>query len=571
MRQNKAILRTPAGWLEFLHPAVVISTHRTDEVRDCLEQVTRAAGRGYYAVGFLSYEAGPAFDPAMETHPPGRFPLLWFGIYETAGEIAPPPPGPEIAVDWQVRQSRERYRTAIEKIHAEIAAGNTYQVNYTIRQQAFFSSDPETFFWQKAASAPYGAFVDTGAFQIISASPELFFQKDGPRLTTRPMKGTARRGRWLTEDKKLREQLAQSEKNRAENAMIADMLRNDLGRIARPGSVAVADPFRIEKYPTVWQMTTTVSAESEAGLPEIFGALFPCGSITGAPKISTMRIIRCLEDSPRDIYTGAIGLIEPDGRARFSVAIRTALVDAERETIDYGIGGGIVWDSRAEEEWEECRIKSLGIRRSPPPADFRLLETLRWDRKSHYFLLDKHLRRLRDSALYFDFTFSQAEILCALREIEGGFPGDLRRVRLLLSRDGGIETEDFELSEDDSPLRVALAGSPVSSEDPFLYHKTTFRQLYDKHLAAFPDADEVLLYNERGELSEACRYNLALKLGGQWFTPPREAGLLGGTYRELLLENGQIREKTLMVEDLARAGGIALFNSVRGWRVAISD
>ncbi len=558
------------SWLQFTRPRELIVATRLEEVIPALEKIRTLTERDFYAAGFLSYEAAPAFDSAFCTHAPTDFPLLWFGIYDEPGEVTPPPSEAPFALNWQITTTRTRYGDAIGQIKAAIARGDTYQVNFTIRQVAEYAGAPRRLFRQIAGNAPYGAFIETDDFAICSASPELFFRRAGQMITTRPMKGTAPRGRTRAEDERLREALFHSAKNRAENAMIVDMLRNDIGRIAQTGSVTVAEVFRIEKYPTVWQMTSTVRAETSAGITGIFRALFPCASITGAPKVSTMKIIAALEDGPRKIYTGSIGYITPGGDAQFSVAIRTALVDKRRHLVEYGIGGGIVWDSETEGEYRECLLKAAVITRPPAPRDFRLLETLLWEPPEGYFLLAYHLRRLQDSAAYFDFRCDLLAIRAQLQRLSPKLPPRAHKVRLLLNRNGQAKLEAAPLAPDRShrPWQVRLATAPVDSTDCFLFHKTTHREGYARAKAAFPDADEVVLWNQRGEITEGCITNVVVKIDGRWVTPPVHCGLLGGTYRQFLLDAGQITERVVSVEEFRRAGEIALINSIRKWRPA---
>ncbi len=384
------------------------------------------------------------------------------------------------------------------------------------------------------------------------------------------MKGTAARGMTLAEDLRNAACLYDSEKNRAENVMIVDMIRNDLGRIARTGSVKVPRLFDIEKYSTVWQMTSTVEALTKASFPEILRALFPCASITGAPKVKTMEIIAAIETTPRNIYTGAIGFVSPDRRAQFSVAIRTILIDKFASKAEYGVGGGIVWDSTAAEEYEECLNKAKIILDPPSPRPFQLLETLLWTPDEGYFLLTRHLERLRESALYFDYPYDEALIRKTLDEKVEELPSGPYRVRLLLSRNGEVECSSVPLGlPDDRLLLVRLARQAVYSRDPFLYHKTTQRNLYEKAQASFRDADDVLLYNEAGEVTESCIANVVILRNGRLVTPPVRCGLLNGTYRAELLDRGEITEDTVTLLELKRAEKIFLINSVRKWREAV--
>lgn len=558
-------------WLNFSEPVEVLEAWQLAEVVPLLRRAEEATKQGRWVAGFVAYEAAPAFDAALDAHAPGDFPLAWFGIYAAPFVRAhgrapqPQPPQPE----WEPTITEAEYAHAITHIKEHIARGQTYQVNYTYRLRAAFSGEARVLFAQLAENqaAPYAAFVDTGRFAICSASPELFFERRGHTVRSKPMKGTAARGRTLAEDEAQACALHHSEKNRAENVMIVDMIRNDLGRVAEVGSVRVPKLFETERYPTVWQMTSTVEAETRAPLTEILAALFPCASITGAPKRSTMKIIRALENTPRGVYCGTLGFIQPNGDAQFNVAIRTAVIDRERGTAEYGVGSGVVWDSEAADEWAECQIKARVLNTQRPK--FELLESLLWKPVIGYWLLEKHLARLKDSAAYFDLAVNAEEVRARLEALAQTLAPVPHKVRLTISQAGEIQCAAAPLAENaPQPLALAVAPAPIASSDVFLFHKTTHRQVYDDARAACPDADDVLLWNERGEVTEALTNNVAVKLAGEWFTPPVPCGLLAGTLRAQLLEEGQLRERVILLEELRQAEELAVFNSVRGWRAA---
>lgn len=520
-------------------------------------------------------------DRVLQVKPadPG-FPLLWFGIYPEperltladirAGAGAASIPGP-----WQPSVSVEEYCQAIDQVRELISWGETYQVNFTYRLRCSLDV-PLPPAWPMFASlasshaAPYAAFLETERWAVCSISPEMFFTLNGDLLTSRPMKGTARRGKTLADDRAMAEWLHASEKNRAENLMIVDMVRNDMGRVARIGSVCVPELFKVEKYPTVWQMTTTVQAQTAVGLPEIFQSLFPAASITGAPKMRTMQIIAGLEATPRKIYTGAIGFYAPGRQAQFNVAIRTLLLDKQRQCAEYGVGGGIVWDSEAQDEWEETRTKARILHERPEPFD--LLETLRWMPTEGWFLLEQHLARLAASADYFSFPFDRACLLTELDLLAQNAQGIAQRLRLRLTRDGQFILEAQPLLPQVNPSRIAAAKTPVNSSDRFLYHKTTRRACYQQALMERPGYADVLLWNERGEVTESTIANLIVTLDGRWLTPALACGLLPGTYRAWLLESGQAAEAVIRLEDLKRCSAIYLANSVRGmWQVWVEE
>ena len=557
-------------WLLFADPIHVIQARSIHDVLPALQRVEHlVTSQGLYAAGFIAYEAAPAFDSALRVRPADGMPLVWFGIYASP-RIVVPPQGSAATYhvgEWQPTVAREEYNTVIAQIKEYIARGDTYQVNYTLRLRAPFSGDPYAFWANlvKAQGARYAAYVDIGRYVVCSASPELFFSLQGSRLVSRPMKGTAPRGVRLEDDLRLRNRLYHSEKERAENVMIVDMVRNDMGRIAVTGSVRVPALFEVERYPTVWQMTSTVEARTHAPVPDILRALFPCASITGAPKVRTMEIIAKLESTPRGVYTGAIGFIAPSRRAQFNVAIRTVVIDRESGTAEYGVGGGIVWDSLPEQEYREYHTKARVLTTSWP--DFQLLESLLWEPGRGYFLLDPHLKRLAASAEYFGFPFDRALVQELLRAAVLEVPAVPHKVRLLLSAQGDLHVEARPLSSSQNarPWRVALAPQPVVPDSPFLYHKTTYRDVYEAARKARPRHDDVLLWNTRGELTESTIANIAVRLGGVWFTPPVSSGLLPGTFREWLLRQGHIQERVIYLEDLRRAEGLALINSVRRW------
>ncbi|MBI2441773.1 MAG: aminodeoxychorismate synthase component I [Lentisphaerae bacterium] len=561
--------------LAFSNPVRIFSAIALAEVKPCLQRVAAEVAQGLYAAGFLSYEAAPAFDPALSAHPGAELPLAWFGLYRAPASGPPQQISNQASFQvgpWQALVSAETYHRQVQRIRELIVSGDTYQINYTFPLQAAFQGDTFAWFQQLCAAqqADHCAFAQAGRFHLLSASPELLLKKDGAALTMRPMKGTARRGRSAEADRQAARALAESPKDRAENVMIVDVLRNDLSRVARPGSVEVARLFEVERYPTVWQMTSTVVAQSDSGVPEILAAVFPSGSVTGAPKIRATQIIRELEPYPRGIYCGTIGWCSPDGQAQFNVAIRTVTVDTQAGIARYHVGGGVTYGSSPEGEYAECLAKAEVL--SCPLPEFELLESLRWD--NGYFLLDEHLDRLAESAAYFDFSFSRPAIEQALEQYvrpnagrvgaAGSAPATALKMRLLLRRDGSCHIEAEPLKPLTS-LRVGLAAAAVDEDQVWLYHKTTQREIYRQALASRPDCEDVILWNRRGELTESTLANLVLELDGRFWTPPVACGLLAGTFRRHLLEASVIQERVLRPADLKRARSIRLINSVRGW------
>ncbi|NUQ01753.1 MAG: aminodeoxychorismate synthase component I, partial [Armatimonadetes bacterium] len=367
---EQAILRDAreSCWRCYTCPVDAVTAHRLDEIPAALAAVEAAVEQGLVAVGYLAYEAAPAFDPALEVREGCSLPLLAFGFFAPVGPSEPPLPAAGCRLgEWQPDTDRASYEQAIAAIKEAIARGETYQVNYTLRLRASFEGDPYALARQlwRAQPTSYGAWLDLGEQAICSVSPELFFRREGDRLLSRPMKGTRPRGLTLEGDQALAADLKAAEKDRAENLMIVDMIRNDLGRVAELGSVEVPELFRVERYETLWQMTSSVTARSRASLPALLGALFPCASITGAPKVQTMKLIAGLEASPRGVYTGAIGFVSQQ-RTQFNVAIRTVQVDRRRGLAEYGVGGGVVWDSTAAGEYEEWRTKAMVLTARQP-------------------------------------------------------------------------------------------------------------------------------------------------------------------------------------------------------------
>ena len=569
-----AVLYNPQTdqWLRFCDPVEEIEVHLLDDVLPALSKIEqRVEQEGLFAAGYISYEAASAFDGVLQTNAASDFPLLRFGLFAKVEQIElPATPEAEKLPDWQPHEGSDTFSRKVNEIREAIARGETYQTNLTFPLRSSFTQTPWEFFLRlvHGQQASGAGFLQSEHWAICSVSPELFFSREGKHLTMRPMKGTAPRGRTLAEDRHLANALLESNKNRAENIMILDMVRNDLGRLAPPGEVKTEKICSLEKYPTVWQLTSTVTACSQATLAETFQALFPCASITGAPKAQTMQIIKATEGQPRNIYTGTFGWLAPGQKARFNVAIRTLLIDRQHNIGTYGVGAGITWDSDSHEEYKECLAKAEVLKQ--PLSDFALIETLRWTPKKGYFVLPEHLARLEASAEYFDFCFSDEKVIEHLLKVAKNFPARPQRVRLLLHKDGFLESTYLPLAATTSaPVKIRLAADPVNTEDILLYHKTTRRQFYERCLAEAKDADEVVLWNERKEVTECCTANLVLELSGELLTPPLSSGVLPGTYREYLLSRGVLIERVLTIDDLRNCSQIYLVNAVRKWRQAV--
>ena len=577
MNDRVVILRSErGGWLSFERPIRECVAWRTDRVAAALNEASAATQAGYYVAGFVAYEAASGLDSALTAHTPTRAPLVWLGVYEKPS-LLPELPSCDEPFEvgaWQPSVTPAQYRAAIGRIRDWIRAGDTYQVNYTYRLRARFRGSAWALFLalQQAQRSVHSAFVRLPNLTVCSVSPELFFSVDGERIVSRPMKGTAARGWTSEEDGARADALRHSPKERAENVMITDMIRNDLGRIARFGSVRVVRAFETEPYPTVWQMTSTVEARTTASLSETMRALFPCASVTGAPKVRAMQIVRALEPDPRGLYTGAIGYWSPAAgsekrRAEFNVAIRTAVIGLEQpDSIEYGVGGGIVWDSDPDGEYEECLAKAR-VLSAPPRQPFRMLETMLWTSQAGYALLDRHLRRMADSAAYFSFPFDPETLTARLNDLAAGLDKGSWRVRVLLAENGEATVETVREPERDpnAVLRLAFSADPVDIETPFLYHKTTFRDVYERARASVPAHDDAILYNARGEVTETTVANLVFEIGGRKVTPPVRCGLLPGTFRAELVASGQVEERVVTKAEAAAADRVFAVNSVRGW------
>ena len=549
---------------QLVDPVGEIVATRPGDVGGALDAVGAASRAGRWLAGFVAYEAAAGLDPAQRVHAPNdNTPLVWFGVFagrQPVDVVAAPDTGPPAA--WTMQATEASHAAAVARIHEQIADGNTYQVNLGTHLRSPAGVSPARLYQQlcHAQRSAYGALIDTGEVTVVSASPELFFSLEGLRLTTRPMKGTAPRGRWPAEDRQRRNDLIGSAKDRAENVMIVDLLRNDLGRIAEWGSVRVERLFEVERYETVWQLTSTITARVRAGtgLRDIFTALFPCGSVTGAPKIRTMELISELETSPRGVFCGAIGMVEPSGCATFAVGIRTAVFTGDGAR--YGVGSGVTWDSRPADEFQELRDKTRVLTVARP--DFALLETLRYEPATGLRNGQLHLRRLAESADHFGFACDPEVVAVALKDALAGLTRPAR-VRLLLGRSGTPAVTLADLPPaDTAPVSLLVDPRPVSGDDVFVFHKTTNR----RHLEG--RSDNAILVNGRGEITETPIANIAVHLDGHWWTPPIASGCLPGIERERLIADHQLAERVLTVADARRADRLALVSSLRGWRPA---
>ena len=564
----------------FERPDSIIEAHRPEEVPDALARIEAARNSGAYVVGYFTYELGYVLEPKLlPLLPETSQPLLWFGVFSERGTLDHGELGDFLAEeqpsDYALNNvthsmGREDYQSRFGRVKSYIAAGDIYQLNLTLKGRFAFEGSRRALYRDLRLKQPvaYGAYIETPDQTLLSASPEIFIGLDGHKILTRPMKGTADRGATLSADQDVRHWLRSDEKSRAENLMIVDLMRNDIGRVARMGSVRVTDLFSVETYETLHQMTSGITAElrDDVDITTLVQSIFPPGSITGAPKVRAIEIIRELETEPRGVYTGSIGFFAPDGTACFNVAIRTVAIDADGAG-EIGIGSGVVQDSSAEAEYEECLLKMKFL--TDDVRDFSLFETMLFQPGAGYALLERHLARMARSADYFRFPFDEAAASHLLASEAESF-GDMdQRVRLVLARDGALTVTSTALPPGSTPatMRYAVSEYRVRSGNRFLYHKTTERELYDgehARMAELYGTDEVIFLNEKGELAEGSRTNIFIEKDGELFTPALECGLLPGTFREDLIARGECREAVLTVADLEMADRVYLGNSVRG-------
>ena len=580
--QTPVAAGSPALRLAFGEPREVLVARELGQVKAVLQAVQQRAEQGQWCVGYLRYEAAPAFDHALAVHPPTG-PLAWFGVHdaplpEPQDPISEHGLGPTSApqqaacrVTWQPGIARSRFDAAMARLHQAIANGEIYQANYTTRMQGQLQVPAWDLFaaLRQAQPGGFAAYLDTGEEQLLSVSPELFFDWHEGHLITRPMKGTAPRGRSPQEDAALADALRASPKERAENVMIVDLIRNDVSRIAQPFSVRVDGLCRVQALSTVWQMVSDVHADTRPGttLVDVFSALFPCGSITGAPKVQAMRLIRELEDADRGVYCGAIGVVRPGGSATFNVPIRTVCVQGS--SVRAGTGSGITFDATADAEWQEWRHKQVFLTRAN--QSFEILETLALQ---DGVLQNEaaHLARMATSAAHYGFAWQPEVVQQALHALRGAHPSGAWRVRLRLDRGGALTAEAFAMAPTPSIVRLQLATTPLLEADSeFVRHKTTHRAHYEHFTPANTDVFDTVLWNRRGEITECTRGNLALLLDGRWVTPAATGGLLQGIGRAHWLQQGRMVEAVVLLGDLPRVQAMAFVNSLRGWVDAVWD
>lgn len=577
----------------FSNPLEVIACYKAKDIEICLLKIEEKIKAGFWVAGFISYEAGVFLNSVVPSKiNTSKIPLLWFGVYKKVStKLSTDKIKSENNNSKNIGVSkinfdttREQYTKKISQIKKLIALGKTYQVNFTFMCQFKYTAEPLELYniLARRQSVGYGALLNSSDFSILSLSPELFFEKNRNKITMRPMKGTAERGIDSVSDMLAASALEKCPKNRAENIMIVDMVRNDLTKICRRQSVKTTELFKVEKYETLFQMTSSVEGrlKEKCNLVEIFGALFPSGSVTGAPKLATMQAIDKLEKTPRGVYTGAIGYFAPNGKAEFNVAIRTLVLDKKNKTGIMGIGSGITYSSNASLEYEECLLKSKFLTQNQPK--FQLIETILLYNGKYLWLLE-HLSRMAGSARYFGFVFNLQKIKTKLEKVRVKNKTGRFKVRLELFKNGefyinakGIEPQTSQLG------KAMLSKIKVNSRDVFLYHKTTQRGIYNmEHERANKKGFfDVIFENEKGQITEGAITNVVIQKGNRYFTPPRSCGLLGGIYREVLLSekkipkkyflgnngtiSGRVFKKVITKAQLLSADKVFLVNSLRG-------
>jgi para-aminobenzoate synthetase/4-amino-4-deoxychorismate lyase len=569
----------------YVDPVEIVRCDAPEHVDASLGRLEAAIAAGLHAAGFFAYELGYVLEPKLAGLAPAArtTPLIWFGLFERPrlidaesldvafAELGPPPP----IADLTAQQDRAAHVAKVRQILSLIQAGDIYQANLTFPMRFRYDGDPLALYAALRARQPvaHGGVVALGEATILSVSPELFVDVSSGWVTTRPMKGTAARSADPETDAAARQALQEDPKQRAENLMIVDLLRNDLAKISCPGSVRAPALFTVETYPTFHTLTSTVTARlrTGVGLREALAALFPCGSIVGAPKIRAGQVIADLEAGPRGVYTGAIGAIAPGGDMAFNVAIRSAVIRSDGQG-RYGVGGGIVADSDPDAEYDEALLKGRVL--SDLTTDFGLIETFRWSADQGFVRLAAHLDRLSRSARQLGFAFNRKQAEADLTEKAQAWPHQDQRVRLLLSRSGGLTISHEPTAPPITrPLAIWVAQARLDGGDPFLRHKTTRRETFD---SAFAEAtarglDEALLLNRRGAVADASRHSVFVEIDGRLVTPPLAAGALPGILRDVLIAQGSAIEADVSLADLDRSPRWFVGNSLHGLRAARLD
>jgi para-aminobenzoate synthetase/4-amino-4-deoxychorismate lyase len=587
---------TPTGGqsMEFLDPERVVAAYQISDVLDVVNEAESATHEGLWAVGFVAYEAAQAFDPTLpvRTHGQGEMldevPLAWFGLFRDRSQAEPfigegrVDASPYTVSPWIPTMDEDTYEENVHRVRRLIKSGDLNQINFALRLDAAISGDLRELYRDLVLSqrGAYGAFIDLGRYRILSASPERFFAIEGSRIDVRPMKGTAPRGRWSAEDEDNAAKLTASDKDRDEHQRIVDRVEAQLAGITIPDTIRTHDLMGLERLETVWQLASNMSAEltPTTGIVDVFRALFPSAAVTGDPKARAMEAIATLECRTRGIYAGAIGFMAPtDGErpdASFSVAIRTVAVDSEEGVGEYGVGAGITDTSVPRGEYDEAQSKTRFLVQRRP--EISLFETIRWEEGHGFRWIDRHLRRIGDSSAYFGFRFDEGSVHEALEEAVNGLTG-ARAVRLEVDRLGrvSVDVDPEELAParwwpgtGHDPVACVVDPAAISSTSIYRFHKTTARRPYNDRANAYEGVEDVLMVNERGELTEATTYNVAVQCAGVWITPPLASGCLPGVLRQVLIDEGALVEEVITVDDLDGADGLGLLSSVRGWKSA---
>lgn len=559
----------------FKKPENVLNANNLQTIKQIFSDAEKFVNNGGFAYVILPYETAYLFEPKLEKLPPQPIPEVKIVLTEKQNfQVLKPE---ELIIDehlfcrsfeiknYRLNTGREEFVSSIKKIKKFIKRGDTYQVNFTLKGKFDFNGDKQALFFSLIfnQSAKYSAYINNAGGTVISISPELFFKKNKSLITTKPMKGTIKRGINPIDDERKFEQLKNSEKDKAENLMIVDLLRNDLGRICKFGTVRTKDIFEIEKYESVYQMVSTVSGslKKNISLYDIIKNIFPCGSVTGAPKMRTMELIHSLEKQPRGIYTGAIGILTKDNYT-FNVPIRT--IELENGKGSIGLGSGIVWDSKPVLEFNEVLLKSNFL--TKPKPHFKLIESLLLENGKYPFL-SSHLKRLKNASNYFSFVFDENKIKQKLFEIKNELKKDERyKIRLLTDKWGNIQISSSPVSSVPAKVEIIISNKKINSQNQFQYFKTTNRGFYNNQRQKYVKGKiwEVIFPNEKNQLAEGTITNIFVMKNGKWFTPPLSCGVLNGIYRDIFIKKYNALEKILFEKDLYSSEKIVLTNAVAG-------
>lgn len=549
----------------FQNPIEILQTNEPKKVIDILNQVELAVKNGYYAAGFLSYEATEAFLP-VNSFSKDEFPLIWFGIFDKESSQIQKKQSDFKVSNWMPKITQDEYNQAFGEIKNAFKLNQTKQVNYTLQLNSKFKGDSYAYYQtlKDKQKADYSCYLSLENFDILSLSPELFFDLKTDLITLKPMKGTKERGKNSFEDRVFKEELKNSTKDKLENQLIVDLMINELKNISNPNSINIKKPFEISTFPTLFQMTSTIEAKlkSDKKLSDIFTQLFPCGSITGTPKIETINFINQLENRNRQIYCGTIGFITPKKEATFNVPIRTVSINKHNGQARYDVGGGITHLSNPHDEYKEAftKAKILDVTQD----DFDLIETFGLY-QGNFIAYNAHLNRLRSSAKFFNFKIDIKQIDTQLKLIAKNNQSENLRIRLLVNSLGNTTITSTPLIEDNEIKEVSIAKEPIDKNNVFLYHKTTNRDVYNDLKSNFKNSFDVILWNEDNQVTEFTIGNLVIEYNHELITPPISSGLLPGTYREVLLKNQTIKENIITKNMLEKATSIWLINSVRRW------